>query len=106
MLIRAHVSPRLQGKAMATSSHFDARLTYDDLARMPDDGMRHEIIDGVHYVARAPFPTFSRSRLMRRPSRHRYCLASAAPSTNCSVRKEKPAASKRKGAGLKSRPYV
>ena len=39
---------------MATSSHFDARLTYDDLARMPDDGMRHEIIDGVHYVTPAP----------------------------------------------------
>ena len=39
---------------MATSSHFDARLTYDDLARMPDDGMRHEIIDGVHYVTPSP----------------------------------------------------
>lgn len=44
----------LPGKAMATSSHFDARRTYDDLARMPDDGMRHEIIDGVHYVTPAP----------------------------------------------------
>jgi Uma2 family endonuclease len=39
---------------MATSSQFDARLTYDDLARMPDDGMRHEIIDGVHYVTPSP----------------------------------------------------
>ena len=40
--------------AMATASGFDARLTYDDLARMPDDGLRHEIIDGVHYVTPAP----------------------------------------------------
>ena len=39
---------------MATPSSFDARLTYDDLARMPDDGTRHEIIDGVHYVTPAP----------------------------------------------------
>ena len=41
-------------KAMATTSHFDARLTYDDLVRMPDDGLRHEIIDGVHYVTPSP----------------------------------------------------
>ena len=41
---------------MATSSQFDTRLTYDDLARMPDDGMRHEIIDGVHYVTPSPVP--------------------------------------------------
>ena len=39
---------------MATSSQFDARLTYDDLARMPEDGLRHEIIDGVHFVTPAP----------------------------------------------------
>ena len=39
---------------MATTSQFDARLTYDDLARMADDGMRHEIIDGVHYVTPSP----------------------------------------------------
>ena len=45
-----------QGNPMATPSSFDARLTYDDLARMPDDGLRHEIIDGVHYVTPAPVP--------------------------------------------------
>jgi len=32
----------------------DARLTYDDLLLLPDDGLRHEIIDGVHYVTAAP----------------------------------------------------
>lgn len=30
------------------------RLTYDDLVRMPDDGLRHELIDGEHYVTPAP----------------------------------------------------
>jgi Uma2 family endonuclease len=31
-----------------------ARLTYDDLVAMPDDGLRHEIIDGVLYVTPSP----------------------------------------------------
>ncbi len=30
------------------------RLTYDDLLAFPDDGLRHELIDGEHYVAPAP----------------------------------------------------
>ncbi len=28
----------------------DTRLTYEDFVHFPDDGMRHELIDGVHYV--------------------------------------------------------
>ena len=32
------------------------RLTYDDLVRFPDDGLRHEIIDGEHYVTASPVP--------------------------------------------------
>jgi Uma2 family endonuclease len=51
---------------MATTSHFDSRLTYDDLARMPDDGMRHEIIDGVHYVT--PSPVVRHQRIVGRLS--------------------------------------
>jgi Uma2 family endonuclease len=47
-------SQQRRGHAMATTSHFDARLTYDDLVRMPDDGKRHEIIDGVHFVTPSP----------------------------------------------------
>ena len=31
-----------------------SKLTYDDLLRLPDDGLRHEIIDGEHYVTAAP----------------------------------------------------
>jgi len=32
------------------------KLTYEDYARIPDDGLRHEIIDGEHYVSPAPVP--------------------------------------------------
>src|SRR6185369_14120210 len=30
------------------------KLTYDDFMRFPDDGQRHELIDGVHYVTPSP----------------------------------------------------
>ena len=39
---------------MAPAAHSDRRLTYDDFLKFPDDGLRHEIIDGVHYVTAAP----------------------------------------------------
>src|SRR4051794_34605269 len=42
------------GDAMPSSACSDERLTYEDLLRMPDDGLRHEIIDGVHYVTASP----------------------------------------------------
>lgn len=32
----------------------DTRLTYDDFLLFPEDGKRHEIIDGVHYVTPSP----------------------------------------------------
>jgi Uma2 family endonuclease len=32
----------------------DTRFTYDDLLLFPDDGKRHEIIDGEHYVTASP----------------------------------------------------
>lgn len=32
----------------------DTRLTYEDLLLFPDDGLRHEIIDGAHYVTPSP----------------------------------------------------
>lgn len=38
----------------STAAHADTRLTHDDLLLFPDDGKRHEIIDGVHYVTPAP----------------------------------------------------
>ena len=32
----------------------DTRLTYQDFLLFPDDGLRHEIIDGEHYVTPSP----------------------------------------------------
>jgi Uma2 family endonuclease len=31
------------------------KLTWDDFVRFPDDGKRHELIDGEHYVTPSPF---------------------------------------------------
>jgi Uma2 family endonuclease len=45
--IRARVEVAVQ-KNSAT------RLTYDDYMRFPDDGLRHEIIEGEHYVSPPP----------------------------------------------------
>lgn len=39
---------------MPTTAQRDRRLTYDDFVLIPDDGKRHEIIDGVHYVTPSP----------------------------------------------------
>lgn len=36
------------------TTHCDTRLTYEDFLRFPDDGLRHELIDGVHYVTASP----------------------------------------------------
>jgi Uma2 family endonuclease len=31
------------------------RLTYDDFVLFPEDGLRHEILDGEHYVSASPY---------------------------------------------------
>ena len=49
---------------MGTTARTDRRLTYDDLVAMPDDGLRHEIIDGVHYVT--PSPALRHQQLLGR----------------------------------------
>jgi Uma2 family endonuclease len=36
------------------------KLTYEDYVRIPEDGNRHEIIDGEHYVTPAPNTTHQR----------------------------------------------
>jgi len=33
-----------------------ARWSYEDLLRLPEDGKRHELIDGEHFVSPAPTP--------------------------------------------------
>jgi Uma2 family endonuclease len=39
---------------MALHDNYIRKLTYDDYVLIPDDGQRHEIIDGEHYVSPAP----------------------------------------------------
>ena len=41
-----------------------AKLTYDDFVDFPDDGQRHELIDGEHYVT--PSPAIIHQRLVGR----------------------------------------
>ena len=48
---------------MPTTRH-DSRLTYEDFLLFPDDGLRHEIIDGEHYVT--PSPNLSHQELVLR----------------------------------------
>jgi Uma2 family endonuclease len=49
---------------MPTAARADSRLTYDDFLLFPDDGRRHEIIDGEHYVT--PSPNLRHQRLVGR----------------------------------------
>ena len=51
-------------ETMQPSPRPDTRLTYDDLAALPDDGRRHELIDGEHYVT--PSPNTRHQRLVVR----------------------------------------
>jgi Uma2 family endonuclease len=45
----------MDGKdAMPTTGRADKRFTYADFLLFPDDGRRHEIIDGEHYVTPSP----------------------------------------------------
>src|SRR5262245_43148649 len=38
------------------------KLTYDDFVLFPDDGQRHELIDGEHYVT--PSPNMKHQRVL------------------------------------------
>jgi Uma2 family endonuclease len=50
--------------AMPLPARPDTRFTYEDLLLFPDDGKRHEIIDGEHYVT--PSPNTRHQRLVGR----------------------------------------
>ena len=43
--------------------HSATKLTYADYVRFPEDGLRHEIIDGEHYVT--PSPATQHQRIVR-----------------------------------------
>ena len=44
----------MEGEKVPPTAARDTRLTYDDFLLFPDDGRRHEIIDGEHYVTPSP----------------------------------------------------
>jgi Uma2 family endonuclease len=44
----------MAGSDPVKSSSPGVKLTYDDFVHFPDDGMRHELIDGEHYVTPSP----------------------------------------------------
>src|SRR6476469_4081361 len=45
---------RMAGTDRATTPRSAVKLTYDDFLLFPDDGKRHELIDGEHYVTPSP----------------------------------------------------
>jgi hypothetical protein len=45
---------RMAGTERTPSPRSAVKLTYDDFVLFPDDGKRHEIIDGEHYVTPSP----------------------------------------------------
>ena len=49
---------------MPTAARSNVRLTYDDFVLFPEDGKRHELIDGVHYVT--PSPNLGHQELLGR----------------------------------------
>ena len=42
------------GSDVPRTSRPGVKLTYDDFVHFPDDGKRHELIDGEHYVTPSP----------------------------------------------------
>jgi Uma2 family endonuclease len=52
------------GDAVRPQGTHPARLTYDDFVLFPDDGLRHELIVGEHYVT--PSPNTRHQRLVGR----------------------------------------
>src|SRR4026207_2058372 len=44
----------MSGDDGVTGARAGVKLTYDDFVLFPDDGKRHELIDGEHYVTPSP----------------------------------------------------
>ena len=42
------------GRMMSTIAPKGLKWTYEDYAQLPEDGLRHEIIDGEHFVSPSP----------------------------------------------------
>ncbi|HWM91590.1 MAG TPA: Uma2 family endonuclease [Thermoanaerobaculia bacterium] len=48
---------------MAIRDTVRRKLTYEDYVLFPEDGQRHEIIDGEHYVSPAPIPKHQKASM-------------------------------------------
>jgi Uma2 family endonuclease len=44
----------MAGNDPVTPAFPGVKLTHDDFVQFPDDGQRHELIDGEHYVTPSP----------------------------------------------------
>jgi hypothetical protein len=44
----------MRGSKPVNPASSGVKLTYDDFVLLPDDGKRHEIIEGQHYVTPSP----------------------------------------------------
>src|SRR5688572_16300798 len=55
-IVRSHQRKMelMPGTDGASPAHGSVKLTYDDFVLFPDDGQRHELIDGEHYVTACP----------------------------------------------------
>jgi len=54
----------MSGMSAGHSEHDRVKLTYDDFLLFPDDGKRHELIDGEHFVT--PSPNTKHQRVSRK----------------------------------------
>jgi Uma2 family endonuclease len=52
--LRPGYNERMPGNDAMRPSSPGVKLTYDDFLLFPDDGKRHELIDGEHYVTPSP----------------------------------------------------
>jgi Uma2 family endonuclease len=58
------VRPGWDASAAASRGTSRVKLTYDDFVLFPDDGKRHELIDGEHYVT--PSPNLRHQEILKR----------------------------------------
>ena len=47
-------------EAEVETHHPSRKITYADLLRLPEDGLRHELVDGAHVVTPSPVPRHQR----------------------------------------------
>src|SRR3954470_24432372 len=54
LLVRLATISAMPGTDRVKPASSGVKLTYEDFLLFPDDGKRHELIDGEHYVTASP----------------------------------------------------